>query len=566
MAYPVVKGYGADGTDPSNLVSTWGYGLGTANGFAIAVAAATGPAAVRVYFTRIPRASDPTAIDDALNPALWTLSGPATALVTSCSRSYDSPLAIDVFTSLPLAAGLWRITVNSAVMAIDGSSLLYPRFADFTVNPSTLPTPDGAENEGVIRRHLSSELKGPAWDALIEGLELEGIYPHWDNARNGFDQLFAASASGKYLDRRGGEVSVPRPDRVGMDDSVYRRLILALSKHRVTRESILDLLEVFYGVNSSRACLEATVSEPYALADGDELVLRLQERFDVRVVMRRENFDRIAAASALEVAMVIDEALTTSGGRGFAIPATYAGGDRVKIYPAARGASSSVRVIGGRTAAVLGLPTPVFPAVAAPYGTWSIDLSPDRPEYTRFSVTGASRDLQDVHPGDLALVYGSEFADRWHGTHQIQRVHVSYPGGILTSWFEVDRIQGVSQVGVVQTAPVSLSFLRPTLLTVHDQEHTALMAQSRRALRLILPTTSEVVSRGAGRAAYPPGRTPVRIVAALRNRLGVVNILTAGPHGLVAGDRAIVQDLTFSPSYPVVSPGTDSGTLGAGHI
>jgi hypothetical protein len=158
-------------------------------------------------------------------------------------------------------------------------------------------------------------------------------------------------------------------------------------------------------------------------------------------------------------------------------------------------------------------------------------------------------------------VYGQEFDEDLRGTYEVTRVSVTYPGGVLDQWFEVDRLS-FTQLGVTQYGANSLVFFRPTLNTLHDQARQAVVTQAPSdRLEVVLPVTTQVVVRGPKRAAYPKVADAVEVDQVSR-ALGIVTVETVGPHGLEEGDMVIVDGVRFGPDLPPVSAGTDSGSPG----
>ena len=425
----------------------------------------------------------------------------------------------------------------------------------------------GAENEDVLRRFFNPALTGPTWDNLLEAIEQSGLVPHWNNARALLDQAYLTSASGDYLLRRAGEVGVVPPPGVGMSDEVFRDLALTLSTRRLTQNALDQLLEACYGPDACRAVATTSLAEPFSLQDGDEVWLRVQESLDIIVKFRIHQFDRIAVATADEVAAAFNHNFSELSTPAYARVVNDPTGQLVSIFSSARGLAGSIRVVGGRGAVQLGLPTNVFPAAAAPFGTWNVGRSPDHGEYTRFSLLNpTSYDLQLLQAGDLAFVYGQEFDSSLFGAHEIKTVSVTYPGATLTQWFDVDLNVPTVQVGVAQVSANTISFRRPTLFTVANNPRRALATQSDGTVRLVLPATTQMVVRGDGEASYSPVATALVLSVAVRRQDGLVTATTTTNHGLAADDEVVVDGVSFLLATPSITAGVPSTTLGAPHV
>src|SRR5882672_249791 len=79
--------------------------------------------ALRAKFTQAPRALDVTNIDDALNPDNYTLTGPDSNYVISCSTVDGDSSSIDLHLAAALAIGVWHLAVENVVEALSGIPL-----------------------------------------------------------------------------------------------------------------------------------------------------------------------------------------------------------------------------------------------------------------------------------------------------------------------------------------------------------------------------------------------------------------------------------------------------------
>jgi hypothetical protein len=219
-----------------------------------------------------------------------------------------------------------------------------------------LPT-DSAEQFLRKAIHASSHgsMKGPGWTALIAALA-SAIEQTRSQAPVVFDQLHLASATGKWLDRRAASLGMERPKNVGMDDETFVALVIAVTNGKLTAPAILEVLELFYGLDSTRAHV-ITTAEPFNLIDGQDLTLKLDGRREVTVVFRQGEFEFIAASSALEVAAAVNRALVQQQVPGLALPWYDAQADQTKlaIYTGCLGLRGSVEVVGGAARVALGL-------------------------------------------------------------------------------------------------------------------------------------------------------------------------------------------------------------------
>jgi hypothetical protein len=207
----------------------------------------------------------------------------------------------------------------------------------------------GATNDEVIdtlRRFLSPQFKNKrGWDALLAAIA-DGDTHARDNAIKAFNQLFLSSASGDYLLQRAADQGVQYPENVAMSDSLFRELALLMSNNRLVQEALLEILEVFYGPDSTRARLESAAA-PYALAQGDTLVFKFDDRATVEVLFESQDFMSISAATAAEVAGVLSRAFRNAGQGAYANAVVIDGVDKVVVYSNSIGLLGSIQVTGG---------------------------------------------------------------------------------------------------------------------------------------------------------------------------------------------------------------------------
>jgi len=322
-------------------------------------------AALRVTFTQYPKVVDEDDADDALNPTNYELSGPDSNYVVGVATVDDDRQSVDIYLAAPLAVGTWELTVAN-IESDEASALVAPTSMEFSVTftLTTDPLGHGAVNEeqaNILRKFLNPALKGTGWDSMIAALA-SGDQRNADNARLAFDQLFMSTASGLYLDRRASDEGISRPRGVNMSDDLFRKLAISQKNGKLTQKSILDVLEVFYGRDATRAYSDTAVAETFALQDEDELVILFEERNTVRVRFEREHFSRIGLATSLEVAAAITRACREAGNAAFAVsyPDSTTGEPKVRIYSGTLGLTSSIRIVGGRGNTVLLFPDPLF--------------------------------------------------------------------------------------------------------------------------------------------------------------------------------------------------------------
>jgi hypothetical protein len=531
----------------------------------------TALATIRARFTQPPLASSSSGPHDALNPTLYTLSGPGLYQILSVGSVYGDPQAFDIFLVGPLASGLWTLTVSGALWAYDNSSIQPPESLSFNV---ALVAPQEGVNPGafnddaaaILRKHLNPALKGKGWDSTIAAIAT-GIQKDWDNGKSAFDQMFKISASGLYLERKAGDDGLSKPANIGMPDELFREYAIETTNDKLTENSLLKILEIFYGQDSVRASVTSSLAEPYSIQTGDELDVLIDEEQLVRVIFDAADFAISGNAKAIEVAAAITRACELADSEAFAIP--YAdpvtGAQKVRIYSGALGLSSSVRVTGGKAQNVLQFDS-LLNVINSPYGQWTVTVNLAAGT-TRYQVpTGSGIDLSTVYPGDYVNIFGAPFNALNRGSFTITNVYYAFPGNVKTQWFEVQNV-GVAETPT-QTVSTDVLFYRPVRKTIHtSNERAVIVSQPTEEVDIVLPATSQAVGRGPGTAAYNQVNTAIAI-SALERINGVVSVTTAQPHGLSVGGQVQIDGAYGKIAIPpiITALSTYEGSRSKGSI
>lgn len=515
----------------------------------------TALATVRVKFTQDPLAVSSTGAHDGLNPANYTLTGPGSVVIKSCGIVYGDTQSIDLFTTGPIPAGQWLLSVAN-VQTATGATLQPPTQMAFNVTvlgglADVNPGAGNDSDEDILRKHLNPALKGKGWNALIAGIAT-GEKTNRENDQLAFDQMFTSTASGLYLERRAADSGIQRPDSLGLSDELFRDYVIKVTNNKLTEESFLEVLETFYGDASVRAYNQTAQAEPYALHDGDDLTIVVDEDVTIPVVFAASDFAIVGAAKAVEVAMAITRAARNAGSQAWAAPSTdpVTGISTVIIYSASLGLSSAVRVAGGRAQNVLQFADllPVYPGAFSNI-SWTIIFTAAT-NTVRFTTTSSVVDLTQLRAGDYVNIYGTEFAAGNRGSFTVTNVAVTYP---LSQYFEVSNTNGSSQ-NVTQTAQSDLLYFRPTRKTIHAAaDRAVIVSVPSDEADVVMPATSQAVVREQLSAAYGQANTPITISSLVRSA-GVVTA-TATAHGMSVGDWFYLDGAVANVTPPTANFG-----------
>lgn len=284
-----------------------------------------------------------------------------------------------------------------------------------------------------LRKFLNRRLRGPFINALLESLA-SGDELNRQNILAVKENLFVTTASGIFLDKLLARMGVTRPAGVGIDDAVLREIAIKQTNNKLVNNIFLDILEVFYGADSVRANVATALPENYILADGMQLVIKVDTN-DIPLVItfKQEDFNNISLATAQEVANAISNA---SFRQGYSLTAyvelnTDDGLNYVKLLSGTKGPKSSITVIGGDAQNILKFPEQKEAEVKI--GT-QFTTSFNGP-YVRYTWTaGADPALNFVDTGDYVNIYGSGYLAINRGSFVIENVSA---GGIGSAYFEI---------------------------------------------------------------------------------------------------------------------------------
>lgn len=349
-----------------------------------------------------------------------------------------------------------------------------------------------------LRQYLNPYIKGPTTDAILEALAEGNAAYLIDNVRAVNDQLYIATASGRYLDEVLAAYGITRPPSVGLSDDVFRQIGIEVKNRKQVRDLINNLLNAIFGDEYVRASNQARAFEPYNLKDGDTLIINFDDKNTIAVQFTTAQFQNIAAATAQEVADAITKELRRLGYNGTAIAKDDGNGPYVDILSDSIGPASSVTILGGRAQNELRFDSPV--AAGGNMSTqWTLGLQPGG--VIRYTWSGgANPQLGKVSAGNYVNIFGGGFtASPNEGSYTITNV---VGGAINSSYFEIVNPLGTSGI-VVQGIDDAVMFYNPVRKTLQSRmSYAAVYQPSARMLQIFLPAATKVIRRGRQGAAH----------------------------------------------------------------
>lgn len=354
------------------------------------------------------------------------------------------------------------------------------------------------EQKKRLRQYLNPYLKGPTVDAVLEALAVGNAAYLVDNVRAVNDQLYIATAQGRYLDEVLAAHGITRPPAVGLSDDVFRQIGIEVKNRKQVRDLINNLLNAIFGDEFVRASSSSAAFEPYNLQDGDTLIINFDGKNTVPIEFNTSEFQNIAAATAQEVADSITKTLRSLGFNGTAIAKNDGNGPYVELLSDSIGPASSVTVLGGRAQNELKFASPV-PAGGNMSTQWTVSLQPGA--VLRYTWSGgANPQLGKVNAGDYVNIFGGGFASSPNeGSYTIVK---AVGGAVNSSYFDIVNPLGTSGI-VVQGTNDAVLFFNPVRQTLTSRlSYAAVYQSTSRLLQVFLPAATKVIRRSREGSAH----------------------------------------------------------------
>jgi len=353
-----------------------------------------------------------------------------------------------------------------------------------------------------LRSYLNPFIKGPNVDAVLNALAMPSVYlVNSIQAVN--DSLYIATAQGNYLDLRLADYGIVRDPSIGLGDDVFRTIGIQVKNRKQVRDLINNILDAVFGDEFVKATSNAQTLEPYALEDGDQLIVNFDGANTSTITFNTDQFTDIGAATAQEVANAISVGLSNLGVSGSAILNNDGNGNYVQLLSDTIGASSSVTVLGGRAQNVL-----LFPSTVSSSGNFSTQYTITLVSGGNLRFTwsgGANPEIGDVQPMQYVNIFGGGFASSDNeGTFTIV---AAQGGAVNVAYFEINNPTGSPGI-VVQGSNDAIQFFTPTRETILNKAYYAAVYQTQaNILQIFVPATTQVIKRSRIGSAHLHGVT-----------------------------------------------------------
>jgi hypothetical protein len=355
----------------------------------------------------------------------------------------------------------------------------------------------------LLRKNLIPTIRGKNTDIILESLaQSAGILLKNVEAVN--DQIFIATATGKFLDNLLAGKNIIRPASLGIEDDVFREIGIEITNRKQVRDLINNILEIIYGPEYTRAQVFSNQVEPYSLQNNDKIIVQFDDGKPVELIFSSSDFSNITIATAQEVADAITRNLRNQGISGFATTRNDGYGAFVVLSSPSTGPSSAIRVLGGRAQNILQFPSPR--ATSADFSTqWDIEIK--QGGIVRMTWTaGVNPSIGKVKAGDYVNIFGGGFFAENQGTFTIKK---SQGGSVNNAYIEFENLEASPQVATQGTNNAVL-FFNPQRITITDYPAYASSFHTQtRTLQIFLPALTRVVRRERIGAAHLNDAPPI---------------------------------------------------------
>ena len=368
-----------------------------------------------------------------------------------------------------------------------------------------------------LRQFISDFLQGTNFEALL-GTIADESQKQDELSYSVNNQLYISTASEEYLDKVLSQYGVTRPPELGMEDLAFRKMGIQITAQKQITEVLHTVLETFFGDETVRAYAQSTLPEPYQLEDSDELLLELENGDVLTIPFFTTDFASINSATSQEIANVISRFTRSQGINSYATDFlnTLTGKRYVRIFGAAKGPYSMVRILGGKVQSVLEFPLMRNTELLNNTTIWQVTRTVGSTIRFRW-YSGPQPTLNNVVNGDSVLMYGQQFSNQgFYGTYTVTDIRPSstvpsYDAG----WFEItdvnfqglksslpniapstNTVTGTYSFLIQQNSYADLKFYLPRKHTPYSQQRYALAFESNNnLLKIYIPATTKVVRR-----------------------------------------------------------------------
>lgn len=380
-----------------------------------------------------------------------------------------------------------------------------------------------------------------------------------DMIQAAIDQQFISTATGRYLLFLGEQSGFTLPSNSGLDIDALKQLVpIMVASPKQVAATLEALVEVFYGVDKTRATITCTAAEPYSFANGDDLIITT-ENGEIPLSFTSDQFSNIGSVTAQEIAGVLNSQQDQ-----YIAEVFY---DRrqnkkfVRVISKTPGTSGFLRVTGGTAQNILRFPKLV--PIANTTGTGFVVTKPS--QYSDLvtiqwdGINGINPNFYLTEPGDTLTIRG--LVD---GTYPLSKLDGSYK--IIDAGYDYIVFRDLP------FTPDAAFFLQPddnTLVitsqinnTIYDQEEYAILSETENStVSVVVPAIPPLARRFLKGSAHLHGQQAF-VLSFTRSTVTIDNStldsLPRGVNSLVFDNQNFRQEFTMADIYKTT--GSDEGT------
>ena len=383
----------------------------------------------------------------------------------------------------------------------------------------------------------------PNWSGLIEaaGSQDQLIADLVEEVRK---QFFVKTASRPYIDTLASNNLLSRPRLLGMDDPTFRKYIPILSyQPKQVRNIITSILDIFFAKESTSTYMTSSAAEPFVFEDGWELNYLVDGVYDEFIVFEASDFANIGAATAAEIASVINRKGRYSFAEAYLVQNPIKQ-TLVRIFSKTIGSRGSLLIKGGRS--LIALQPNGFISDAGTNSNTSYTVTKIGDELTWEWTGGNTPSINFLKTGDIAIIdlVGNE------GSFALESVDIA------NNKFVFRNLLGNTGI-FTQTSSNDVKFLRPKNIALSDNPtRAAVWEVSPDEISVEFPATA-TVGRNIIGGAYINGVTSImttRISDTSLTLLDATNFTSSGTFKLQRVDEIKTRILTISENNVISVP------------
>ncbi|CAB5221456.1 hypothetical protein UFOVP244_169 [uncultured Caudovirales phage] len=219
------------------------------------------------------------------------------------------------------------------------------------------------------------------------------------------DQQFLTTATGKHLLYLGEQSGFVLPPNSGLDIRALRSLVpIAVANPRQVADTLIKLVEAFYGVDKVRSNVLSTAISPFRFYNGDDLIIET-ESGTISMTLTEDAFSDISNVSGSEIATFINTSQSKIIADVFQDLKTS--NKYLRLASRTRGLGSYIRVSGGTAQNSLRFPQ-LVPTTNGYTTEWRATKQALHTDITKITWTGLGKSpgVYNVRPGDVVSIRG----------------------------------------------------------------------------------------------------------------------------------------------------------------